>query len=129
MSLELIVLDSSCLPSGFLRLALWHTLLTRLKALGPTLLLARGLMVGVVAASLLAMMINRTLYCGNMKLVECSSDPGKGGRDLEPRMSAESKVISVGFFTLERQVLHGETPPMFSKMWKKEKLGEAFSQG
>lgn len=50
---ELAVLDSSCLTSGFLGLALWHTLLTRLKALGPTLLLAQGLVVGVVASGLL----------------------------------------------------------------------------
>lgn len=44
-------------------------------------------------------------------------------------MSGESKVISVGLFTLERHVSHEWTRPMFSKMRKeKEKLGEAFAQ-
>lgn len=31
-------------------------------------------------------------------------------------MSGESKVISVGLFTLERNVSHEWTPPTFSKM-------------
>lgn len=48
------------------------------------------------------------------------------GGNWDPESQIDSKVVYVGLFTLERNVLGRSTPPMFSKArQEKEKLGDA----
>lgn len=68
-------------------------------------------------------MINKTLAVGNVKPVEWVSDTGRGRRELGPDCQIESKVISVGLFTLQIYQVCQPHPVLQNKAARKARGG------